>query len=644
MARTHTVDVADRPIAVSPRLCLLWHDPCNERGRLNFKVVGMVAVQKALWLLVRVGHWLLAARSSFSSQSTRNHSSRCVRMLLVLLLAPIANADQTQTGSLSFTPDSRDWSDGIDRIKAHAARQPNGKLRIGMPNVLWRPPHIVIGEPWVADGKGVDGTNMLGALPVLISNVLGEHDIPWERVPLSNASSAWSPDSSYTACVYDVGVGNADLCVSNFLVFAKRLRLTPFYAPMWNNEYFLILRREHKALTFYEAMARPFRPFSPWLWVAIALLFSYVGITLTYEGGTEDGRLYKHILDLLVSNNIVTAALKGLNAFNTGEVVEVPRRSSGSWLTSLALGFTVLVLVTGYTSVITVTLMQNTQITVSSIDDAIFNGYTFCLEPTAHAPMIARYPKIEGLLAKKQNSADGGTMSEIERMDAGHCTAAIVYQDMWLDERIGQSVHCDTKVRLPETVLSMPVGLPISAEILAPVSYLLSNRLDEGEYKRLSDRAMLNFTSNVCREKSPSKPTTQLDVESMYGPLMFLFIFSTVSLVVTRIGRRAHKKASNLASNMKTTLDLDGDGVITAAELREAKRRASFKVGSAATAGLRMVRKSTSKLRNKSSRELEPPAFPVGEAAGSMTTTVDDVPVDVEGKEADDKLSKPAPE
>ena len=238
------MDVADRPIAVSPRLCLLWHDPCNERGRLNFKVVGMVAVQKALWLLVRVGHWLLAARSSFSSQSTRNHSSRCVRMLLVLLLAPIANADQTQTGSLSFTPDSRDctlrtvnaltchpaanlaWcctgSDGIDRIKAHAARQPNGKLRIGMPNVLWRPPHIVIGEPWVADGKGVDGTNMLGALPVLISNVLGEHDIPWERVPLSNASSAWSPDSSYTACVYDVGVGNADLCVSNFLVFAIR--------------------------------------------------------------------------------------------------------------------------------------------------------------------------------------------------------------------------------------------------------------------------------------------------------------------------------------------------------------------------------------------------------------------------------------
>jgi hypothetical protein len=40
--------------------------------------------------------------------------------------------------------------------------------------------------------------------------------IKWEQVPLSNASQAYSPESSFTACVNDVAIGRTDVCVADF--------------------------------------------------------------------------------------------------------------------------------------------------------------------------------------------------------------------------------------------------------------------------------------------------------------------------------------------------------------------------------------------------------------------------------------------
>ena len=172
------------------------------------------------------------------------------------------------------------------------------------------------------------------------------------------------------------------------------------------------------------------------------------------------------------------------------------------------------------------------------------------------------------MLAEAYNSADEGMLSDLDRMDRGDCTAAIVYQDVWLDARINQTVHCDTKVRLRETTLSIPVGLPINPEIFTPVSWLLESQISQGEYTRLAQRATVNFTKNVCFERDPAEDVTLLGLEAMYGPLMFLFIVSSLSLIVTRIGRRADVKARQL----REKLDVDGDGRITTQELRNTMR------------------------------------------------------------------------
>ena len=120
--------------------------------------------------------------------------------------------------------------------------------------------------------------------------------------------------------------------------------------------------------------------------------------------------------------------------------------------------------------------------------------------------------------------------------------------------RINNTVHCDTKVRLPATVVSVPVGLPINKNIHQAMSYLFQGSVADGEYAKLSTKSYLNYTKNVCVERDAAAEVVQFDLVSMIGPLMLLLIVSTVSLIITRIGQRAEKQAKEI----RAIIDTDG--------------------------------------------------------------------------------------
>ena len=63
--------------------------------------------------------------------------------------------------------------------------------------------------------KGVDCVRT-GAYVGFIREVLEEAGLNWTFVEISSVSRAFSPRSSYTACVYEVSIGGADLCLGNF--------------------------------------------------------------------------------------------------------------------------------------------------------------------------------------------------------------------------------------------------------------------------------------------------------------------------------------------------------------------------------------------------------------------------------------------
>ena len=60
--------------------------------------------------------------------------------------------------------------------------------------------------PKVVPYTGIQGTNRSGAIAVFMHEMLTRANVPWEEVPLSNEAWALSPDSSFTACCYEVRV------------------------------------------------------------------------------------------------------------------------------------------------------------------------------------------------------------------------------------------------------------------------------------------------------------------------------------------------------------------------------------------------------------------------------------------------------
>jgi hypothetical protein len=135
---------------------------------------------------------------------------------LVLLATHVAAA--TESVAVHFSPKitassyngSTSWDEAVAALHEYAAAQPRGRLRVVVPTIRDAGlPHLVAGAPWVAEGAGVGGTNVLGATPVFVDNILRAHGIPWEMVPLSQALLQWAPTTSYTACVREGSVGHA---------------------------------------------------------------------------------------------------------------------------------------------------------------------------------------------------------------------------------------------------------------------------------------------------------------------------------------------------------------------------------------------------------------------------------------------------
>lgn len=135
------------------------------------------------------------------------------------------------------------------------------------------------------------------------------------------------------------------MCWANFLTTGSRQSLTSFTGPIMNDEYFLVIKSEKQQLTFWQNVVRPFGPFSWQLWVVIVVVLSYAGVSLTYEEGN-----HSNFLTLILNGAFFVAMLKGINGFNASEVLDVERKTSGSWMTTISLGFTVLVLTTGCAS------------------------------------------------------------------------------------------------------------------------------------------------------------------------------------------------------------------------------------------------------------------------------------------------------
>ena len=313
--------------------------------------------------------------------------------------------------------------------------------------------------------------------------------------------------------------------------------------------------------TFWETLRQPFAPFTPALWALIFGSFGFVGITLTYENRPQERKVDWWGFFL---GEAPLGALKGFFAYTTGGDITsgIEFHTSGSWVTAFFMGFSAFVLMTGYSAVVTTTLITQNRLAISSLEDAINQNMLVCTYGQLRETFVNHDPELEQLLVAKPGS------DLLNAIDRDECELALVYENHWDQMRMFyREQYCENgpspKVALPGRVAEVGLHIPVRLELLGAVARLLVLDVEAGVYEQMAASARSNYTFGVCPESSIETDIAQFDVHSLGGPLVILMLAATASLVVTRVGHFMHRRKEQMVKQ----LDLDGDGVVTAEEL-----------------------------------------------------------------------------
>ena len=103
----------------------------------------------------------------------------------------------------------------------------------------------------------------------------------------TNESRAKYPRSLYTACVYDVGVGNFDACVADMWMTPERTQLAHFLPAVRNDNFYLVVPRRQDETTIWTMLRAPFRPLTAAAWLAVCGVlawFALLNCTIDFLG------------------------------------------------------------------------------------------------------------------------------------------------------------------------------------------------------------------------------------------------------------------------------------------------------------------------------------------------------------------------
>jgi len=429
-------------------------------------------------------------------------------------------------------------------LQKYATSRPNGRLRVSFPGDS-ASSYTLVGLKAYPDGSakvpingGIGGTNRSGSVIAFMANLMDQAGVLWQEVPISDDSYAYSTSSSFTACVHEVAIGNTDMCWANFWPTVERMVLTQFTTSMYGDDFFLIVRAGKEDTTLLDTIGQPFEPFSLDLWIAIVAVFGIVGVLAALDNKPEEESAWDFFLRLPF------AYFDGVNAYNSGGL-EGEKRTSGSWVINIFVGFTVMVLGTGYGAVVTSTLISESATAVSNLDEAIAAGYTFCCNSASVSLLSAAHPQLANLLVPLSLG------ESLNGVDEGLCNAAILSGDEGRSARLfGEEAHCegapDAKVRLPTTVATFPNANPVRPEIAGSISALMMKSLLAGKYEELVTDARLNYTYGECPEADDVSEVEKFALHELGGPLLFMLVVSILSFASTRCGRAMHRRANKV--------------------------------------------------------------------------------------------------
>eukprot|EP00439_Symbiodinium_sp_Y106_P011320 s7284_g1.t1 len=212
-------------------------------------------------------------------------------------------------------------------------------------------------------------------------------------------SRAKYPESSYTACVHDVAVGNFDICLADLWITPERNQLVTFLPALRNDRFYLVVPKAQGAqsgVSLWARLERPFLPFTLDAWMAVSGFLCAMSLLLYLrqlcETGCEfDGKnkCTGNIVSFLQSLFYVWHDF--LLGQSSMDVDNGPVRK----IFSLALAFFILITLASYTASLASLLVVKNQASggVESIEEAIKSGMTICTGTALLPTVTTVYPR-----------------------------------------------------------------------------------------------------------------------------------------------------------------------------------------------------------------------------------------------------------
>lgn len=406
----------------------------------------------------------------------------------------------------------------VGLLKAFAAVRP---IRVSFPGNSGSGYTLVTlgeNEPALYTSNATGGTRRAGSMVEFGFSALTKYELPWEEVPISDNSRAYSPKSSFTACCHDVALGHTDICFANTWTTASRRSIVSFTSEVYSDS-FLILTKASEAAEegILARLEVPFLPFTYALWALIAAMCVVVGIAYwLVEGAVNTADFPERTL----VEGLKEAAYRAFVGFVTaGDFRLTPVTKPGK-LIFVSFSFCVLVLVSTYTAMVTTNLVATRTLNgdIKTFEEGLSKGMRFCGLQALQGSIWLRYPAAEALWVSVSTPADS-----LAGMDAGLCDAAVIASDFWQrhssDLDANGVPHCTSKAALLQTVMLVANAMPVRAELQQALAWAYSAAQAEGVYEVARKEAIRRYLPRAGASCG-TQETTQVGVASGGGTIL----------------------------------------------------------------------------------------------------------------------------
>lgn len=238
------------------------------------------------------------------------------------------------------------------------------------------------------------------------------------------------------------------------------------FSPSYFPDLFSLVVFVKEGRNFVQMATKIFEPFSPSLWVVVVVASIFVGFTMWFLGEVEHNNIF---MGTLSGTRMAFMKFLGQGGFASA-------KTRGGSIVLFGFGFMCMLGASSYTAnLASILLTSHMDTAIKDINDAIKQQVPICILEPLKGPMLGKYPTAEKLLVYK------GWFDEIvAAMDAGECLAGLINENDYGRMRAGlppyddgsATKHCN-KISVGNVLLSIPLGIPIQADIEKAVGYLM---------------------------------------------------------------------------------------------------------------------------------------------------------------------------